>query len=510
LRIQSPTLFFFVIRIYSEKEAEEGTMIILVLIALVVLILYSVLIFRPKNFPPGPPCLPLVGSMPFVPTKHVQFTMQNKWLKKYGPVVGLMYSTQPVIAVISPEVALEVLRREEFQGRPDTFNSRDRAFNKRLGFFFTDGSFWVEQRRFSLRHLRDLGFGKKSLEGIIIDETEELIKRLQPEGAKGNGFFSLPSINILWSVLGGERLSTTDDEFMTLLHKIKMLFRTGNPSGDVLDVFPFLRFIFPGLAGYRERQSGTLFGHKFFRGSIREHLKTFDENAPRDFIDVYLNEIKKNDGINNVTYTEDGLIMILLDLFSAGAESVANSLDYAMLYMILNPQVQRKIHEELDAVVGRSRRPSMDDRSQLPYLEAALTEAQRINPIAPLTPLHRVTQDTKLNGYDIPKDTTVLISMWSVLSDRDHWGDPEVFRPERFLDSNGKFVKDEWMVNFGIGKRFCLGESLAKNILFLFFATFFQQFSVSIPAGDPRPSTIPQAGFTTAPYPYRIQLKNRM
>jgi cytochrome P450 len=60
--------------------------------------------------------------------------------------------------------------------------------------------------------------------------------------------------------------------------------------------------------------------------------------------------------------SEDGLIMILLDLFSAGAESVANSLDYALLYMVLNPHIQRKVHEELDAVVGRSRRPSGEDR----------------------------------------------------------------------------------------------------------------------------------------------------
>jgi len=56
--------------------------------------------------------------------------------------------------------------------------------------------------------------------------------------------------------------------------------------------------------------------------------------------------------------------MILLDLFSAGAESVANTLDYALIYLVLNPHIQRKIHEELDAVVGRSRRPTGDDRLQ--------------------------------------------------------------------------------------------------------------------------------------------------
>jgi len=485
-------------------------MIILVLLAVVAFILYSLLIFRPKNFPPGPPCLPVFGSIPFVPTKHVQFTMQKKWLKEYGPVVGLMYGSHPVIATVSGEACLEVLRRDEFQGRPDSFNSRDRAFNKRLGFFFTDGQFWIDQRRFSLRNLRDLGFGKRSLEVIILDEAEELIKRLEPNDIQTSGFFNLPAINILWSVLGGDRLSTNDGDFMTLLQKISRLFRTGNPSGDVLDVFPFLRFIMPGLAGYRERKSGTEYGHQFLRESVREHMRTFDENAPRDYIDMYLKEMKKNDGINNASFTEDGLVMILLDLFSAGAESVANTLDYAMLYMVLNPHIQRKVHEELDAVVGRSRRPSGEDRPQLPYLEATLTEAMRINPIAALTPLHRVTKDTKLNGYDIPKDTTVIISLWSVLSDPGHWGDPEVFRPERFLDSNGKFVKDEWMINFGTGKRYCVGESLSKSVLFLFFATFLQEFSVSIPEGEPRPTTIPQPGFTTAPYPFRIKLKQRM
>jgi hypothetical protein len=79
------------------------------------------------------PCLPVIGSFPFVPTENAQFTMQEKWLKKYGPVVGLMYGSHPVIATVGGEATLEVLRRDEFQGRPDTFNARDRAFNKRLG-----------------------------------------------------------------------------------------------------------------------------------------------------------------------------------------------------------------------------------------------------------------------------------------------------------------------------------------------------------------------------------------
>jgi len=82
-----------------------------------------------------------------------------------------------------------------------------------------------------------------------------------------SGFFTFPAINILWSVLGGERIPANDGDFMALLQKISKLFRTGNPSGDVLDVFPFLRYIMPGLAGYRERKAGTESVQKFMRVS---------------------------------------------------------------------------------------------------------------------------------------------------------------------------------------------------------------------------------------------------
>jgi hypothetical protein len=84
---------------------------------------------------------------------------------------------------------------------------------------------------------------------------------------QNNGFFGVPAINVLWAVLGGERHSHDDREFKALLQKITRLFRTGNPSGDVVDVLPFLRLIFPGLAGYRERNIATTGGQNFFRVS---------------------------------------------------------------------------------------------------------------------------------------------------------------------------------------------------------------------------------------------------
>jgi cytochrome P450 len=101
------------------------------------------------------------------------------------------------------------------------------------------------------------------------------------------------------------------------------------------------------------------------------------------------------------------------------------------------------------------------------------------------------------------------VNIWSVLHDREHWSDPEVFRPERFLDTDGKFVKDEWLIPFGVGKRVCLGEILARNMLFLIFTTLMQEFTFRTPEEDPYPTTDTLPGFTAAPTSFRVQATER-
>ena len=103
----------------------------------------------------------------------------------------------------------------------------------------------------------------------------------------------------------------------------------------------------------------------------------------------------------------------------------------------------------------------------------------------------------------------MLLCLYSLFQDKEHWGDPEIFRPERFLDSEGKFVKDEWIIPFGAGKRVCLGEVLARSTLFLFFSALLQEFTFSTPEGDSPPSKIPLSGFTIAPQPFRLKVTKR-
>jgi len=101
------------------------------------------------------------------------------------------------------------------------------------------------------------------------------------------------------------------------------------------------------------------------------------------------------------------------------------------------------------------------------------------------------------------------VNIWSVLHDCEHWTDPEDFRPERFFDADGKFVKDEWLIPFGAGRRACLGEILARNMLFITFSSLMQKFTFRTPEEDPRPTTDALPGLTAAPAPFRVQVTER-
>ncbi|XP_069696214.1 methyl farnesoate epoxidase-like [Periplaneta americana] len=476
----------------------------------VLLLIYYWITMKPKNFPPGPPFLPLLGSALFVPMKMLHVTMADEWRRKYGPVVGLFLGPKLAIAVCGPNEILEVLRREEFQARPDGVFFKDRSFGKKLGLIMSDGPYWVEQRRFTLRHLRNFGFGKTSMEGLILDQVEDIVKEMKDHPImQVNGLFNVSALNVLWSMIAGVTYERDDARLKYLFEKLNESFRLGNASGNVVNMFPILKKIAPRLSGYKPFLESVKDLQDFFREIINEHEKTIDENNPRDLIDVYLREMKQQSSNPDTTFTVESLITLCLDIFSAGSETTSNTLSFIMLYMVLYPTVQAKVQRELDAVIGRDRRPSLEDRPRLPYVEAVLAEQMRVSTTLPITAPHRADTDTHLNGYFIPKDTMVVLSLYSLFQDKEHWGDPETFRPERFLDADGRFVQDEWVIPFGLGKRMCTGEGVARSTTFLFFTTLLQQFTISVPEGDPPPSTAPLSGVTLTPAPFRIKITTR-
>jgi len=257
---------------------------------------------------------------------------------------------------------------------------------------------------------------------------------------------------------------------------------------------------------------------QFFDKTIQEHKNTLPDGDPRDFIDSYLQEVNKTDDPDSSFYkdnAEKALPAIMADFFLAGSDSTSATLNWGMLYLLHYSEVQTKIQAEIDSVVGKSRLPCLSDKNSMPYTEAFTMELMRITTIVSFGVPHCATEDVMFHGYFIPKGTGILAGLYSTHHDPEVWGDPEVFRPERFLfteSGNLKVQRDnENFIPFSTGKRVCLGETFAKDQFFLFLTSLIQRFSIIPEAGKPKPSMKIKPGQAgIEPFPYSVVMKERL
>ncbi|XP_069701144.1 methyl farnesoate epoxidase-like isoform X2 [Periplaneta americana] len=476
---------------------------------------------KPANFPPGPAWLPVVGSAPYLKKLcrekgYMHSAVQYMTELYQSPVIGLKLGNERTIVVTTHEVVQQVHTREEYEGRPYNFFIKLRSMGARRGITFTEGEVWHEQRSFAVRHLKQVGYGKQLMEDMILKEVLDLLDTLGRQGSGGRrevtvGRYVTPCVlNVLWVLVTGGRFSSWDDpRLQHLMQLMSQRAKAFDMSGGTLNQFPWLRFFAPEWSGYNLILRINAQLKDIIMGSINEHFKRYDPNVTNDLVDAYLHEMEARKHLRTSNFTHDQLMQICMDFFIAGAIPIGATLDFLVLMMLLHPDVQRKAQKEIDAVVGCDRLPQLADRNKLPYVEAVLMEVQRMYVVTPVTGPRRVTKDTMLHGYNIPKDTTVLISLWSVHRDQKHWGDPDVFRPERFIDKNGELIKDDWLLNFGVGKRRCLGEALGRGCVFLFSAGILQRYEILRVPGKELPSALPIPGITMSPPSYDVLLRPR-
>jgi cytochrome P450 family 2 subfamily U polypeptide 1 len=243
---------------------------------------------------------------------------------------------------------------------------------------------------------------------------------------------------------------------------------------------------------------------------IDEHRKNFTPGKHDDFIDAYLNEViqREKSKNNSELFDETALNANLRVLLAAGVDTTSTTLRWGLLFMLVHPDVQAKVQKEIDNVIGRERTPSVEDKVNMPYTEATLQEIHRRASLVWLNVPHSTIEETNLLGYRIPKRTTIMTNIKAIHHDEKLFPDPFSFRPERFINDNGEFVKSEHVIPFSVGKRFCLGEPLARIELFLYFTSMLQKFTFKNPEGQVV-TTESEPDFMNAPPPFELQAISR-
>ncbi|XP_041790866.1 cytochrome P450 2J6-like [Chelmon rostratus] len=459
---------------------------------------------QPASYPPGPWALPVVGNIFSVDHSRTHEIM-TKLAARYGNVYSLRMAQRRMVVLNGFEVVKEALvnQGDSLAKRPVLPILQDIGHG--LGVIFSNGNIWKQQRRFALSTLKYFGFGKKSLEPIILEEFTHCAKHFSSfEGKPFNPHLIINNVvsNIICSLVFGHRFEYSDERFMKLMKWFQLgLQIEASVWAQLYNSFPWLMRYLPGPHHTVQRIWNNT--KDFIRVEIKEHKQKWDPSDPRDYIDCYLKEIQMTRGQPGNTFDEENLVMCVWDLFVAGSETTSTTLRWCFLYMAKYPEIQAKVQAEVDRVIGQSRQPSMDDRANLPYTEAVIHEIQRMANIVPLSLPHATSRDIQLGGYTIPKGVIIIPNLTSVLFDKNEWETPFTFNPGHFLNEEGKFVKPAAFVPFSAGKRLCLGENLARMELFLFFTSFMQRFTFSMPAGV-KPTMKYHFGVTLAPHQYEI------
>uniref|UniRef100_A0A667XMB0 Uncharacterized protein n=1 Tax=Myripristis murdjan TaxID=586833 RepID=A0A667XMB0_9TELE len=437
---------------------------------------------RPSSFPPGPWALPFVGNIFTVDFNRAHKTLTQVQHHRldvklsnctYGDVYSLRMGQTWMVVLNGFQIVKEALVTQGDSTcllHPDITSRSLRSCDQ--GLIFSNGHLWKQQRRFSLSTLKYFGVGRKSLELAILDEftySGKSIADLKGKPFNPHLIINNAVSNMICSLIVGHRFEYEDERF------IKLIKRFDSALQSATSIWAQLYNAFPFSFGVKD----------MIRSEIKQHKKDWNPAEPRDYIDCYLMEIQMRKGDAESTFSEENLVICALDLFVAGSETTSTTLRWAFLYMAKYPEIQEKVQAEIDRVIGQSRKPSMMDRANLPYTDAVIHEIQRMGNIVPLSLRH--TYHTS----------------YTILYLNQEWETPYTFNPGHFLNEEGKFVKRAAFIPFSAGKRVCLGENLARMEIFLFFTSFMQRFTISVPAGTKLVLDF-CFGFTLARAPYEI------
>ena len=459
-----------------------------------------------RRCPPGPFSVPLLGTLSIPGEKvrpaHLYF---HDLALKYGPVFNVKVGSTTITVLNDIDLIREtfVKKSHNFSGRP--YQMRYHLLNPELlGVVGAKADTSSQRRKLGLTTLRKFGVGKHSLEERIHEEIGFLLEAIAD--TKGQPFDPQTAItnavsNVICSIVFGDRFPYDDIEFNAILDLISMVFKDYQTNSHI-DYLPLVRF----LPKYQKFLSDMLDHDRkvkeFIMKKIQEHKASRDAKHPRDLIDVYLDEIEKN--TNDSDFNQNNLIRFVFDFFVAGTETTASTIRWMILHMANNQSIQTKIRDEISREIADSQLPTMANRAGLPYLEACVNEISRLYTVVPLGLPHTPERDDMIGEYHVNAGDTILLNLWAIHRDPNIWQEPELFRPERFLDDNGCLKNREEFIPFSVGRRVCLGEQLAKTELFLFASALFQRFHFSPPRDMPQLPDEGDLNITYAPKPHRL------
>ncbi|RLN09114.1 premnaspirodiene oxygenase-like [Panicum miliaceum] len=446
------------------------------------------------RLPPGPWRLPVIGSLHHLLGSSLPHRAMAGIARRLGaPLIYLRLGEVPVVVASSPDAAREVMKTHDvtFATRPWSPTMRVFVEDGEGLVFARYGALWRQLRKISILELLSAR-RVHSFRGVREDEARRLVAALAAAAVAGEGAVVNVSERIAVLVTDaavrsmiGDRFERREEFLENIAEGIKIT------SGfNLRDLFPSSRLVRLVSGTERRAQENHRRNFELMDYAIKQHEQrraAMAESADgtvekEDLVDVLL-RIQREGGLE-VPLTMGMIKAVILDLFGAGSETSANTLQWAMSELVRNPKVMQKAQAEVREKLQGKPTVTEDDLADLRYTKLIIKETLRLHPVVPLLVPRECRESCKVMGYDVPKGTTVFVNVWAINRDPRYWDDATAFRPERFEAGTVDFKGTDFEYTpFGAGRRMCPGMAFAQASMELVLAALLYHFDWELPGG---------------------------
>ena len=427
--------------------------------------------FSRQKTPPGPHGHLLLGSAPEIQRDPLRFCMTMK--ENYGDVSLYRFLLSPTFMVFHPDDIKHVLQENHQNYNKDYYIYKTLKPFFGQGLFTNNGQSWLHQRRLmqpAFHRKRLAAFGQLMTDGTLtmLERWQEFVGREQP--------LDIPAEMMrLTQRIVGQALFTVDlsndaDTVGQAFTKVSQLI-----LNYMYAPFPPLRIPTPRN---RRLQAAIRLLDTVVYDIIHKHRQQHTDTGDLLSMLLLARDEETGEGMNDQQVHDEVMTLLL-----AGHETTANALTWTWYLLSQHPHVQRRLHAELDGVLG-GQRPAVEHLADLSYTGMVIEEAMRLYP--PLWGMGRkVLTADEIGGYHIPKNYNIWLSPYVTHRHPDFWEDPEVFDPERFLPERSASRPRYAYFPFGGGPRLCLGSGFAMMEAQLILAMIAQHYRLQLIPGHP-------------------------
>ncbi|KAF2177781.1 cytochrome P450 [Zopfia rhizophila CBS 207.26] len=476
---------------------------------------------RPKDYPPGPPTLPLLGNLHQIPDqkRHLQF---EKWAREYGPIFSLMLGTKAMIVLNSDQAIKDLVdkRGAIYSSRPDAYIAQD-ILSGGLRVLFMPNSptgVWKMVRKF-LHQILSVSAARTYVPYQDLENKAMLLGVLE----NPNNFIEhlrRYTASLTTQMTFGFRTTSIEDP------RFKQAFDIFERSSELiasrtaamLDLLPILRQL-PDFLLPIKREGKKIHQNErdLFRNYYLNTKQGLKNGTAKPCVCKDLVQMQSKEG-----FTDDLAAYISGSILQAGSETTASILVGFVQAMVIWPEVARAAQEELDRIC-EDRFPDLNDVPNLPYIRACAKETLRWMPGFLLGIPHAVTKDDTYLGYRIPQGATVILNVWGVHMDPERHPNPRKFEPLRYINDHQSSIdaannpdasqRDHFV--FGAGRRRCQGMHIADRSIYLAISRLLWAFDFKR-AVDPKTQQeiVPDMdylvdGMMSLPHPFQANIVPR-